>query len=171
LGKGILFVRLINRGKPSPAAALAAAPVNNNLNMAVAYKNMKGEVIDPANIAQGTDFIAEVSVTNPGNLYNFYKELALSQVFPSGWEIHNARMSGVNYGNSSQADYQDIKDDRVYTYFDLGKSQTVTYRVQLNAAYVGRYFLPMQQCEAMYDQNIAARQSGMWVNVVGKTVN
>ncbi len=170
LGKGILFVRVINRGKPSPSAALAQAPVNSNLNMVINYKNMKGEVIDPTNIAQGTDFMAEVSVTNPGNLYNFYKELALSQVFPSGWEIHNARMSGVNYGNSSGADYQDIRDDRVYTYFDLNKAQTVTYRVQLNAAYVGRYFLPMQQCEAMYDQNIAARQGGMWVNVVGKTV-
>lgn len=168
-GKGILFVRVINRGKPSTAAALAQAPVNNNLNMVVSYKNMKGEVLDPTNIAQGTDFIAEVSVTNPGNLYSYYKELALSQVFPSGWEIHNARMSGVNYGNSSQADYQDIRDDRVYTYFDLNKSQTVTYRVQLNAAYVGRYFLPMQQCEAMYDQNIAASVGGVWVNVVGKT--
>lgn len=168
LGKGILFVRLINRGKP--AAIVNQAPVANHLNMNVIYKTMKGELLDPTNIAQGTDFIAEVTLTNPGTLYSYYKEMALSQVFPSGWEIHNARMSGVNYGNSSHFDYQDIRDDRVYTYFDLNANQTVTYRVQLNAAYAGKYYLPIINCEAMYDTNIAARQSGMWVNVVAKTV-
>jgi hypothetical protein len=169
LGKGILFVRLINRGKP--AAIVGQPPVANHLNMSVLYKNTKGETLDPTSIPQGTDFFAEVTIANPGNLYNHYKEMALSQVFPSGWEIHNARTSGVNYGSSSQCDYQDIRDDRVYTYFDLHATQSVTYRVQLNAAYIGRYYLPMISCEAMYDANIAARQSGMWVSVVGKEIN
>ncbi|MFZ4543735.1 MAG: alpha-2-macroglobulin family protein [Saprospiraceae bacterium] len=166
-GKNLMFVRLINRGKPS--ASTGQAMTTGHLKMSVSYKNMKGETIDPTQIQQGTDFTAEVSITNPGSLYNYYKEMALTQVFPGGWEIHNSRMSGVNYGSSSSFDYQDIRDDRVNTYFDLNHNQTVTYRVQLNAAYAGRYYLPIVNCEAMYDQNIFARTSGMWVNVVGKT--
>jgi hypothetical protein len=71
-GKNLMFVRLINRGKPS--AITGQAMTTGHLKMSVAYKNMKGEIIDPTQIQQGTDFTAEVSITNPGSLYNFYKE-------------------------------------------------------------------------------------------------
>jgi hypothetical protein len=36
----------------------------------------------------------------------------------------------------------------------------------LNAAYVGRYYKPGTQCEAMYNHDINARRSGEWVEVV-----
>ena len=40
------------------------------------------------------------------------------------------------------------------------------YRVRLNAAYQGRYYLPAVVCEAMYDNSISARRPGQWVEVV-----
>jgi alpha-2-macroglobulin len=163
--KAVLFARLILSGKPAIGNQDVAA---NNLEMSILYKNTKGEMIDPTRITQGTDFVAEVTVQNPGTLGRTYKEMALSQVFPSGWEIHNARMGGMTYGTSSIYDYQDIRDDRVYTYFDLPKNQSVTYRVQLHAAYIGKYYLPTTVCEAMYDHNILAKQGGKWVDVVKK---
>ena len=36
-----------------------------------------------------------------------------------------------------EATYQDIRDDRVYTYFDLAAGQTKSFRVMLTATYAG----------------------------------
>ncbi|HEY0978556.1 MAG TPA: hypothetical protein VGE21_13875, partial [Flavobacteriales bacterium] len=115
---------------------------------------------------QGTDFQAVVTVQNPG-LNGYYAQLALTQVFPSGWEIRNSRLEGTESAQrNSYFTYQDIRDDRVHTYFDLSSGMQVTYRVLLNAAYTGRYYLPATQCSAMYDNTINARNTGQWVNVV-----
>jgi uncharacterized protein YfaS (alpha-2-macroglobulin family) len=67
---------------------------------------------------------------------------------------------------SSSSDYQDIRDDRVYTYFGLSERQSATYYVMLNAAYTGRYYLPATYCEAMYNSSINAIQKGKWVEVI-----
>jgi hypothetical protein len=93
--------------------------------------------------------------------------MALSQIFPSGWEILNARMlGGEGAFKSSYSTYQDIRDDRVYTYFNITVNETLTYYVQLNASYLGRYFLPGTYCEAMYDNTVSAGVNGKWVEVV-----
>jgi len=63
-------------------------------------------------------------------------------------------------------EYQDIRDDRVLTYFDIPRSARQVYRVRLTAAYQGRYYLPTTGCEAMYDNTISASKAGMWVEVV-----
>ena len=95
-----------------------------------------------------------------------YQELALSQIFPSGWEIINTRMDNIEaFKASNRPDYQDIRDDRVNTFFGLAEGRSETYRVQLNAAYQGRFYLPAVSCEAMYDNSINARVPGRWVEV------
>jgi uncharacterized protein YfaS (alpha-2-macroglobulin family) len=95
--------------------------------------------------------------------------LALSQILPSGWEIHNNRMDNNPIGNKYQTPrYQDIRDDRVYTHFDLASKQKVTYVLLLNASYVGRYYLPGFSCEAMYYGKAQTRVAGTWVEVVPK---
>ena len=71
-------------------------------------------------------------------------------------------------GFSDEADtpeYQDIRDDRVHSFFDLGWKKTKTFRVQLNAAYQGRFYLPATRCSAMYKADIEARTAGQWVEV------
>jgi alpha-2-macroglobulin len=163
--KNPLFVRVILRGQPAVGKTGDAA-VASNLKMNIQYKTIKGEVLNPSNLRQGTDFIAEVTVTNPGSLGKNYKEMALSQVFPSGWEILNPRMDRVEgFNNTSVPRYQDIRDDRVNTFFEIASGKSHTYRIRLNAAYVGKYYLPAQICEAMYDNTITAKQGGMWVEV------
>jgi len=158
-----LFGRLIITGKPLVGKEVAA---NNKLEMSVRYTDGAGKKINPENLAQGTDFVAEVTVENPQRRY--YEELALTQIFPSGWEIHNSRMSAMQGAENSPLDYQDVRDDRVYTYFDLRRKQKHVYRIQLNAAYPGRYYLPAVYCEAMYDNAISATEPGRWVVVAGK---
>ncbi len=164
---GILYARFINQGQPIIGDATNA---NEKLDMTIQYKSMDGKKLDPSSIPQGTDFIAEVSIKNPDKYGRNYKEMALEQVFPSGWEIHNARMDNMeDYSNTSVPEYQDIRDDRVYTYFDIPSGDRHVYRVQLNAAYQGRYYMPTVQCAAMYDNTINARQAGKWVEVIQPT--
>jgi uncharacterized protein YfaS (alpha-2-macroglobulin family) len=59
-----------------------------------------------------------------------------------------------------------VRDDRVYTYFDLKAGETKAVEVTLNASYLGRFYLPMVTVEAMYDATLNARAKGQWVEVV-----
>ena len=98
-----------------------------------------------------------------------YSDLALTQIFPSGWEIRNTRMEDVNSPYEVDApDYRDIRDDRVYSYFDLARGKNKTFIVLLNATYQGKYYLPSVSCEAMYNNEITARRAGKWVEVISE---
>lgn len=155
----VLFARVISDGIP---AAMNETESAKGLELTIEYLDMAGTKLDPAMISQGTDFKAKVSVKNTGGMD--YNELAIHQVFPSGWEIHNTRLTGATAGGD-KADYLDIRDDRVYTFFDLKKGKTKTFNVLLNASYLGRYYLPALSVEAMYDKTIQARKRGQWVEV------
>ncbi len=159
-GKSTLFAKVIVEGVPLVGDKSAAA---KDLKMEVHYKDMKGKEIQPDKLLQGMDFTAEVTITNPGTK-GFLKEMALNQIFPSGWEIHNSRMDGNSTANAAR--YQDIRDDRVYSYYDMPGNSTKIFVLQLNATYLGKFYLPTVYSEAMYDNTINARVPGRWVEVV-----
>ncbi len=162
-GKGLLYARIILQGVPAAGQEKSAEA---NLKLMVSFTDTRGNRIDVRKLTQGTDFVAEVNVGNPG-LLGYYRNLALSAIFPSGWEIHNTRMDDyMGRISMSNYDYIDYRDDRVYTFFGLAPNKMNTYRFLLNAAYLGRFYLPAFLCEAMYDRTIYARSQGMWVEVV-----
>jgi alpha-2-macroglobulin len=162
-GNTIMFVRLLLSGIPETTQMTAA---QNNLQISVTYRDMAGKTMDVSKLMQGTDFLAEVTVSNPGRLGN-YTDIALTQVFPSGWEIHNTRMDEFTSAHqASVPTYLDIRDDRVHTFFDLPAGQSKKFIVVLNAAYRGKFFLPGVFAEAMYNDRINARLTGQWVEVV-----
>jgi hypothetical protein len=158
-----LFVNVSLNGQPLQGVETERY---ENLKMVVSYKDDAGNLIDVTSLKQGTDFIAEVTVEHPGILF-YYNDLALSQIFPSGWEIINTRVQDVNSGIREDVfDYRDYRDDRVYTFFKLKHYDKKTFRVRLNAAYTGKYYLPAVNCEAMYEDKIHANSKGRWVEVV-----
>jgi uncharacterized protein YfaS (alpha-2-macroglobulin family) len=157
---GALYVRLVQKGIPVEGKEENRS---DNLEIKVRYVDMEGKTIDPTRLEQGTDFRAIVEVHNPGT-YGYYSNLALTQVFPSGWEIINTRLLGQDNTNSP-ADYVDIRDDRVYTYFGINKYNSKTYAVQLNASYEGKFYMPAVNCSAMYENAIGATVKGQWVEV------
>ena len=156
------------------SVSLTGVPLEGNqldkssrLSMQVSYLNLEGIPIDITKLDQGTDFIAEVRISHPGGVERSYEEMALKQMFPSGWEIRNLRMDETTSKLMRDIpEYQDIRDDRVFTYFDLQKSKVKKFRVLLNAAYLGKFYLPAVECSAMYDNDIQAIKSGQWVEVV-----
>jgi alpha-2-macroglobulin len=161
--KVTLFVRLIAEGTPARGNEQEEA---SNLSINVSYTDTDGVPVNPVQLKQGTEFIAVVSVSNPGTR-GVYKNLAINQIFPSGWEINNLRLEDAESRLSGDTPtYQDIRDDRVYTYFDLASGQQKTFRVLLTASYAGSYYLPAVSCEAMYDHSIYARTKGQLVEVV-----
>jgi hypothetical protein len=94
------------------------------------YMHANGEAIQPAQITQGTDFIAELRVTNTGTMGDL-TYLALTQMVPSGWEILNSRFLNTQTADgSSEVDYEDIRDDRVMRYFSLRSGQTKVFICQ-----------------------------------------
>jgi alpha-2-macroglobulin len=159
---GTLFGRLILEGTPARGDETEE---QSNLKVVVEYTDTKGNRIDPTVIEQGKEFMAVVSVTHPGIRF-YYDNLALAQIFPSGWEINNLRLDETQQlVKNSSFTYQDIRDDRVYTYFNLGRNETKTFRILLTASYSGEYYLPSVSCEAMYDRSIYARLKGYTVQV------
>ncbi|NJM15548.1 MAG: hypothetical protein HC896_09440 [Bacteroidales bacterium] len=163
-----LFANVILDGIPLMGAE---TDESNDLSMSVRYLDMAGQAIDVGEMPQGTDFMAEVSVHHPG-IRGDYKEMALTQIFPSGWEIRNLRMDNAASAKTMGVPtYQDIRDDRVHTYFDLGSNQQKTFRVLLYATYAGRFYLPGVHCGAMYNNKVSASHAGQWVVVAAGTEN
>ena len=159
----MLYAKLVVEGTPVIGDQSSSS---SNLSIKVSYFDMSGRNIDPRRIVQGTDFIAEVKISNPGTRGSL-KEMTLNEIFPSGWEIHNTRMDEFTSAvTSSNYDYQDIRDDRVYTYFGVAKGTSKVFKIQLNATYLGKFYLPTIESEAMYDNTVNARVPGFWVKVV-----
>jgi len=160
-GKNPLHARLIVSGIP---ALGQESESSRGLGLELLFRDASGDVIDPSNLTQGRDFVAEYRVVNRSPARGELRQLALSALFPSGWEIRNARLDPTA-GNQGSFDYQDIRDDRVLTYFALKAGEVKVFRFYLNAAYLGHFGLPQNKVEAMYDPALHARLRGMPVTV------
>lgn len=154
-----LFARVLLTGAPIESKEEKIA---SGIKLSIRYLDDDYNLIDINNLKQGTDFIAEVRIERQNN-FKIFREMALTQLFPSGWEILNRRMTGDSDGYIPE--YQDIRDDRVYTYFDLPVHQKKVFRMRLNAAYKGKFYLPAVKCAGMYDNSIIAIEPGRWVEV------
>ena len=162
-GKGALSVDLSTRTQLLNDTLPA---ISDNLRMDIRYASMDGKPMSVNDIRQGTDFTAIASISNTSGTTD-YTNLALTHIIPSGWEVYNERMTVPeaepqettdSSGNvSGQYTYQDIRDDRVLTYFNLRRGETKIFTIRLQATYAGNFILPAVQCEAMYDVNVQAR--------------
>ncbi|MBN2535141.1 MAG: hypothetical protein JXB88_19825 [Spirochaetales bacterium] len=153
-----VYARFISRGIPLQGKELDEEKV---ISMTVTYKLKDNSIIkDLSKFTQGTDIFIETEIKNSG-IYGNLEELALTQIVPSGWEILNLRLQDIeDYSGFSKPEYQDIRDDRVYTYFDMAAGETKVFRIMVNAAYLGEYYMPGVNCEAMYNNEITSKKKG-----------
>ncbi|MCR5709331.1 MAG: alpha-2-macroglobulin [Bacteroidales bacterium] len=150
--KAPVYLVVSSSGIPEKGEEVARA---DGLRMVVTYTLPDGTTINPNDLEQGTDFIVNTYLTNTSASTD-YTNLALTQIFPSGWEIRVDRIDGF---------YQDVRDDRVYSYLYLGRSSTVCVKTRITAAYKGRFYRPAFVCEPMYDATVGASLPGGWCTV------
>ena len=150
--KAPVYLVVSSTGIPEKGEEMARA---DGLRLVVTYTLPDGTAIDPSSVEQGTDFVVNAYVTNTSATTD-YTNLALTQIFPSGWEIHVDRIDGF---------YQDFRDDRVYSYLYLGRNSTSVVKTRVTATYKGRFYRPATICEAMYDNTVGASVPGGWSTV------
>lgn len=160
----LVYVRVLNSGKLKLGDEIA---VQRGFSISTVYKDLQGNKIDITKLQQGQDFLATVSISNLTR--DYVNDVALTQIFPSGWDIVNTRFTDFGDTTVSNARFTDIRDDRVNFYFNMsrkGKHGTKTFTIMLNASYLGTYYLSGSQAEAMYDNDdYLARNKGKWVTV------
>jgi len=159
----LVYVRVLNSGKLKLGEEIVE---QRGFSISTTYTDTQGNALDVTKLQQGQDLVMKVSITNLTN--ESVKDVALTQIVPSGWDIVNTRFTDFGDTTVSQARYTDIRDDRVNFYFDLdkkGQYGTKTFSVLLNAAYLGNYYLPGAQAEAMYDNDYLVRNKGKWITV------
>ena len=157
----LVYVNLVQYGKLPLGDEMAES---RGLQITSKFIDGAGAVMRVADLRQGTEITARITVTN--TTADEVKNVALTQIFPSGWEIVNTSFTEARTPNATKADYTDIRDDRVQYYFDLKGRETKAFTLKLNASYMGDYYLPGAQAEAMYDNDYFARIEGNWVKVV-----
>ncbi len=160
-GNQPLFVNYTQSGIPSENTLMSS---QKGLQMTVEYVDIDGNLLTIDKLQQGQDFKAIVTVTHPGRRSD-YKEIALNQIFPSGWQILNSRVSN-DYTATSNVDFQDIRDDRVLSYFSLDRFESKRIEISLNATFLGEYYLPAIYCAPMYDESVSATIAGQWIEVI-----
>ncbi|HOX47643.1 MAG TPA: MG2 domain-containing protein [Spirochaetales bacterium] len=172
LSKTPVFAKVVARGVP---AAGQESAVSNGLSISVGYFDMDENPIDPNALPLGQDLVIEAVVRNRTTLK--LRNLALTQVLPAGWEIANYRVGeelprpreeGEEEERRKEApplyEYQDIRDDRVLTYFTLEGRESKTFRIYANKTYDGSFYLPSSSVESMYDARYQAVEPGRWLS-------
>ncbi|MEO8062042.1 MAG: MG2 domain-containing protein [Pseudomonadota bacterium] len=179
-----LYATIAMRATPKSGEEDVSA---KGLSIDIAYSDADGTPVEIGKLPQGSDLIAQITVKNVGK--RTLDNLALTQLVPAGWEIRNDRLEGTDtagertnepaplqqfwwvpasYRNGTlrTAEFTDVRDDRVDRFFSLNAGESIFFQTRLNAAYLGRFYLPGTGVEAMYDATQHARQRGQWVEVV-----
>ncbi|MBR5720122.1 MAG: hypothetical protein IKX38_03830 [Bacteroidales bacterium] len=123
----------------------------NGYQMTVKYFDKNGKALDVSSLNRNTDFKAEITVKNTYTAYPI-TDNALTYCVPAGWEIVNDRI--LNNSNDNGYNHIDVRDDRVYFFFDLGPSESMTFKVNLTTTYKGSYTVPSVTVEDMYNADI-----------------
>ncbi|WP_461257380.1 alpha-2-macroglobulin family protein, partial [Treponema sp. R80B11-R83G3] len=149
-----VYIRYTAKGLPAEGKEPA---LSEGLSLTVEYRDANSKVIAPESLKLGEDMEITVNVRN--TFTQTVEEAALIIPIPASWEIVNTRIGGSV--SSSNFRYQDIRDDRVMTYFNLNRGETRAISFRVNKAYEGTFFRPAIHVYAMYDESIRALIPGV----------
>jgi uncharacterized protein YfaS (alpha-2-macroglobulin family) len=158
--KNPLYMTVYTKGIP---AAGQEETFSRGLEIKVIYRDLKMNPVEISAITQGSDLLVDVEIRN--NTVRQLQNLVLTHLVASGFQIKNPLFSSDNRPVKNY-DYQDVRDDRIYSYFSLNPGESKTFLVALNASYLGRFYQPGIAVEAMYDDSVQANTRGQWVNIV-----
>ena len=161
-----LFVSLLEEGIPIEDRVETE---NQGIELTRNFYDDDGRPMSLNDIKQGNPFWIRYRVRSTESQY--LQEIALSSLFPSGWEIINLRLENLEppgwvrklspYGGK----YMDLRDDRANWFFDLYARGELNFLIKLNPSFKGTYRLPPVVVEAMYSPEYYARIKGGEIRV------
>jgi hypothetical protein len=182
-----VYARLVADGVPMGGKEKEIQ--DRGLYLDIDYYDLDGRSVNPDAVPLREDMMIVVTVTNKAG--KRLSNLALSQLLCAGWEIRNLRLGRAGDGPTDEEGgssvpkgeysywwwwarpesvplyaYQDIRDAAVYTYFDLLKGQTKSFKLYVNKTYEGRFLIPAVKVEAMYEPSILAVVPGRWIEQI-----
>ncbi|MBN1780625.1 hypothetical protein JW948_05825 [bacterium] len=153
-----LFVTLLREGVPLESR------INTEQNGLQIARNFYDEDGNPVTVDVTESGRAFWVIYTVESLYRMQLEnLALSSIFPTGWEIVNNRLTGeplpqwIKRLRLTDGDYMDIRDDRINWFFDLPAHGKVVLGTKINPSFRGDYVLPPVAVEAMYSPEYYGR--------------
>ena len=158
ISKSTLFASLVQKGQPP---AEASPGTEKGLKIDVTYYRHNEKIL-LEDIHEGDDIVARINLKNKSPL--LVSDIAISHLIPSGMVLRHDRLSGRQLESSSY-DYQDVRDDRVYTYLSLKPGSETEIRVRLHAQFQGHFFMPPIRAEAMYDAQVYAETESKWFKI------
>ena len=111
-------------------------------------------------IKSGEEVSLKIHVSNP--TASEIKNIVLTIPVGTCLEFANERLANAEY-RSSDYTYQDIRDNVIYTYFDLNAKASKDFYFTVTAAYNGNFVVPAIYAQAMYDDSIKAVIPGFTV--------
>ncbi len=156
-GDGPLYVKALVEGDSIPGTETLK---NTGLELNVSYYDESGIRINPSTLNVGDNFSIRVSVENLDTYYDV-ENIALTLPIPTGWEIFNERIASSTSASSATFDYQDLRDNAIYTYFSLDSSDDKTFNFSGTVTQEGGYSIPAVFVEAMYDDSYSAVYPGI----------
>jgi len=153
-----LFVEVVYQGIPEKSDLPAES---RGMVLEREFLSEDGQKIDPAALSQGVTFYAHIILKPQADL----DYVAVTQIFPSGWEISNTRLTGEAapawaeaFPGNTDLSYMDIRDDRVSWFMDRTHgTRTYHFLVRLSTVTKGTFTFPPTYAETMYDHGFYAR--------------
>jgi len=125
-----------------------------------------GKTITSNKFSQGQLVVCEIILTGKENSA---KNIAVTDLIPSGFEIENPRLSPSaelqNYTSTMNVQYMDIRDDRLILFTDLPYNNSVKFYYMLRAVNKGRFYQPVIGAEAMYDPEFNSISGKAWIRI------
>lgn len=141
----------------------------DGLQLTVRLLDEEGRAAGDRPLRQGERVVLEATVRNPGP--DRLERLALVQPLPTGFEPDGREalesdFTGGTRGRSGELDWQDLRDDRLATYFSLAAGSSLVVRLPATASWEGRFLLTPAQVESMYHETPRATAGGRRIEVV-----
>ena len=116
------------------------------LEISKAYEDSEEQEV--IRFAQGKELVVRLRIRALNN--EIVHNVAVIDLLPGGFEVIRSSVPRTAY--NWQADYVDVREDRVVFYGDFDTSvKELTYRVKLTAS--GKFTIPPAFAEAMYDRS------------------
>jgi alpha-2-macroglobulin len=153
-GKTKLYVTINSRYVPTE---LSMPAESRNVDLSASWFVEGSGRSHTQGFKPGENVVVAVTVKNTSGLPQ--ENLALNVKMPSGLELLNPGLSDLNYSGASDASiqFQEYRDDRVYTFFQLRPGESRRFEFRAKAAFEGDFFMPAVVVEHMYNNQIYAR--------------